>query len=1364
MRFAPVGLSICGVLIAVSAWPQFSQDQLSNVWSRVEREILVPKEVAKTGLAGSDASINRLEFISKFGTRLGLKVATHPSFVTVPVTGSIEIELNGRTIRAAAIYPNLTATNSCTIQGIANWFDPSLVLRTALGGEVAVMPFDCGTKWTKAFEYGAKAVLFVAPKTIGRLEAEAKLLSVPCHLPRFLIEADAAIVPLGGPMPVRISCRQNWQRRQTKRVHIIVPGTDNSLTSERIVLFSAVDGMSIAPEWGTSSEHSISSAANLNLLSYFARHPPRRSIEFVFADGHHLGLKAERQYVEELLETAPDSKLAVFILDISSRSPRIGTFSRGSFYEFRPEATDASRKSASALRVQVDFMAKSWRQESGNKLCLDGINESDGKPFGSLAGVRLAIGAEPFVLAGLNAITFATIDDARTDTESPWEIERSESEKDLLKKNVLLQTKTIAGILEFAANQPTSPDDPKIPNSGIDFRAPQRSSLVAGFGVIDGKVVRSEPEKSIFPTTPATNSVVSVRRMHRSLAGVRGAIVEIADPSGKYFLEGIPTVSSYWHSNQPTTNLRAHQFDPISGRIVAASGEFASIGVSYSTSLQMTTAIRSTPLVLFDCESSTAFNLNDPLSLERLTDLRVIGKTSFAPPNGLQITLPVQLNEPAAASIFYPKGTDWSLLLLRNGDVRGIDDLPNPGGDSSYRRARNLNERSKQLAAPLRPFRLVDQSFETWMGRARDAESHSEADYETNARTAWSLALRVYAQARGIGSDSTLGLLLYVALAAPFAFIVERFAFGRRQLLQRIIATAVVFTIVAYALRMLHPAFLIVQSPIVIFVGFIMAGLSLFVMAYLFGKFDETIIGDSGKPVAGFGVEIALALSGMRRRPLRSGMTMLLVTVVTVCLMAFSSIKPALVTSSVMSESMNLFSSIHRPGFLPFMLDKSPSAEMQPVLWHFAGDDPAPGSFSIRYGGKQIEVRALVSFGFEGSPAIKEEIDIGRFIELPEAKANELGIKMDGLVTVLGRNLAVRNIYKGNRRFVSKESVPVDFPLSGVNPFQPSSPDMERNWLRFSESEIAIVDETTIRELGGLPRLYLGKLTEAQAMDLSASADLILESNGQRWSTQPRLVGTGVGLIGIALVVGAFFVMNTLAASAQERKSEIKTLSSLGMAPNRVAGIFLAESIMYGIVGAVLGFIFIQGTARIIGNQPGLELNCSSTSAILSTLLVMGACIGGAIYPARLAVRSSTSSRQEMGLDAPTEGDTWQINLPFTVNGMERTAMISNLASWFQFKNSPASDQIVASHVRFSEHEVSAQVSLAPFDLAVSQLIQIGFVPTRLEDVFSMRLQVERKSGERQNWVQANRNFVAELRQLVLDWQTAESQKSIQEP
>ncbi len=1360
MRFAKVWISIATVLLAISAYAQYTQNQLSEVWSRVDREIQSPQLDTKTGLAGSIHTLDRLGVIAEFGQSLGLKVDVLRTWVTAPVAQSIEFSASGYEIRAAPLYPNLSATNSCDIEGRVVWFDPRLIHQDRMNGNVAIMPFECGTQWTKAFENGAKAVLFFASKTVGRVEAEAKLLSVPSHLPRFLIEEESAIHFLtSGEVSIRIRCRQNWKELQTKRVHIIVPGTDRNLSAERIAVFSAVDGMSIAPDWGTSSNHSISSNVGLNLLTYFAKNRPRRSIEFVFADGHYLGLKAERQWVEDLLQSPQETKLAVFTLDISNRSPRIGTFSRGGFYEFRPEATDVCRKSASALRQQVNFMATSWNLELGNQLCLDGINESDGKPFGSLAGAKLAIGAEPFVLAGLNATTFATIDDARTDAELPWDVAPTSAEKESFKKNVLQQTKTIAGMLEFAANQPTAPNDPNVPNSGIEFRTPQRSSLVGGFGVIEGSVVRSEPEKSIFPTTPAPNSVVSVRRLHRSLAGVRGAIVELADSKGKYILQGVPTVSSYWHSNQPTTNLRAHQFDPVSGQIVAASGEFASIGVSYSSSLQMTTAIRSTPIVLFDCDSSQVFNLNDPLSSDRLADLKLIGEKSFAPPNGLQITLPVQTSEAAVASVFYPKGTKWTLLLLRNGEVRGIDQLPSPFGDSALRRALRLNERSRELAAPLRPFRLVDRSFEDWLRRSSAAQNFGEAGSREMQQTAWSLAQRVYGQARGIGGDSTLGLLLYVALAAPFALIMERFLFGRRRLLERILATAFIFGVTAFALRLLHPAFLIVQSPIVIFVGFVMAGLSAFVMVYLFGKFDETVMGESGKPVAGFGVEIALALSGMRRRPLRTAMTMMLLTVVTVCLMAFSSIKPMLMTSSVRAEGNSNTSSLHRSGFIPFEPGMKSRLFLHPVYWLFAGDDPAPGSITIFSGPKQIDVRALVSDAT--SLTIERFIESEDCIDLPKKVATEIGVISGDKVLVLGRHLRVGRVFTEKNHGIAEEALPVDFPLSGLNPFQNSTPDMERNWIRYAPEQVAIVSTKTIFELGGMPRMLLGYIDSTEAAQLAATTDLIFESNGYRWSTQPKLTGTGLGLIAIALVVGAFFVMNTLAASANERKSEIKTLSSLGMAPKQVAGIFVAESSMYGIVGAVLGFVLIQGAARIIGNQAGLELNCSSTSAIFSTILVMGACLCGAIYPARLAAKSSSASMQRAGFDAPAEGDSWQISLPFTVNGEERESMIRNLANWFNLRNSPAADQLVASDVLASEFELEAQVWLSPFDLAVSQTIRIGFMSTKLEGVFAMNLEIARISGERRNWVQANRDFIGHLRQLILDWQTAESQKQM---
>ena len=60
-------------------------------------------------------------------------------------------------------------------------------------GCVVMVDFNCAAEWMNAPRLGAKAVIFVAPTTTMRGEAEAKFISIPIAIPRFyMTQKDAA--------------------------------------------------------------------------------------------------------------------------------------------------------------------------------------------------------------------------------------------------------------------------------------------------------------------------------------------------------------------------------------------------------------------------------------------------------------------------------------------------------------------------------------------------------------------------------------------------------------------------------------------------------------------------------------------------------------------------------------------------------------------------------------------------------------------------------------------------------------------------------------------------------------------------------------------------------------------------------------------------------------------------------------------------------------------------------------------------------------------------------------------------------------------------------------------------------------------
>ena len=52
-------------------------------------------------------------------------------------------------------------------------------------GSVVMVDFNCAAEWMNAPRLGARAIIFVAPTTTMRGEAEAKFVSIPIAIPRF---------------------------------------------------------------------------------------------------------------------------------------------------------------------------------------------------------------------------------------------------------------------------------------------------------------------------------------------------------------------------------------------------------------------------------------------------------------------------------------------------------------------------------------------------------------------------------------------------------------------------------------------------------------------------------------------------------------------------------------------------------------------------------------------------------------------------------------------------------------------------------------------------------------------------------------------------------------------------------------------------------------------------------------------------------------------------------------------------------------------------------------------------------------------------------------------------------------------------
>jgi hypothetical protein len=260
----------------------------------------------------------------------------------------------------------------------------------------------------------------------------------------------------------------------------------------------------------------------------------------------------------------------------------------------------------------------------------------------------------------------------------------------------------------------------------------------------------------------------------------------------------------------------------------------------------------------------------------------------------------------------------------------------------------------------------------------------------------------------------------------------------------------------------------------------------------------------------------------------------------------------------------------------------------------------------------------------------------------------------------------------------------------------------------------------------------------------------------------------GFSALLLPLAVVALIVLNTMMGAVAERTSEIGVYSAIGLAPSHVAVLFLSESLVFATVGAVSGYLLGQlaaFAAAHFGWLAGLNLNYSSTSAVLASGLVMLTVLLSAIWPARRASRMSVPDVSRHWDPPPPQGEHWQIEFPFSVASYDITGITGFVARYFKDAPEGVLDEFSADGVRLETvpggkggqtwYRLSFRAWLAPFDLGVSQDVQVDFVPTGDFGTYEVHLTLRLVSGDRANWIRLNKRFFHLLRKRFLLWRVA---------
>jgi putative ABC transport system permease protein len=145
---------------------------------------------------------------------------------------------------------------------------------------------------------------------------------------------------------------------------------------------------------------------------------------------------------------------------------------------------------------------------------------------------------------------------------------------------------------------------------------------------------------------------------------------------------------------------------------------------------------------------------------------------------------------------------------------------------------------------------------------------------------------------------------------------------------------------------------------------------------------------------------------------------------------------------------------------------------------------------------------------------------------------------------------------------------------------------------------------------------------------LAPFPDVKLQSKAEFQTDQSAWVDQILGifyvLLGLAVIVSLFGIVNTLALSVLERTRELGMLRAIGMSRRQVRRMIRHESVVTALIGAVLGIavgLFLAGLATAALSDEGLRFAVPVGSLVVFTIVAAVAGVLAAMGPARRAAR-----------------------------------------------------------------------------------------------------------------------------------------------
>ncbi|MHA2031649.1 MAG: ABC transporter permease, partial [Candidatus Kariarchaeaceae archaeon] len=513
---------------------------------------------------------------------------------------------------------------------------------------------------------------------------------------------------------------------------------------------------------------------------------------------------------------------------------------------------------------------------------------------------------------------------------------------------------------------------------------------------------------------------------------------------------------------------------------------------------------------------------------------------------------------------------------------------------------------------------------------------------------AWVQARQPYLDSRTIFVDVISLAPYYAILLLPFVFLTERLIFKVDDGKKRLITLMTIFLVMYGFFSVLHPSFALASNPVIIVIAFLVIFLTLPSLYMLFNfaagslkRVRQKTIGRHEVQVSR-GSAITLAFqTGTQNMSKRKGRTILMVLtiiLVTVGVITFSSLESIsiiklrtaniippyqgisinLIGTSLISEHLgtNVFD------FVKGSYNGTAEILVTGIIYtEWPQDDSNQVLFNLTYRENEYGVYAFIGLSTGTSPKwVEEGFDkekiTGRWFNprekysmiLPKKLTDKMNISIGDTIGLLGRNLTLIGIidteyYEQIVELNGQSIKPKDYRV-------PGAPPVATEQTGIISLDYAFTYNPWIKSLSVIPN-NSSQIPEI-ATDMFSTLkqiNILGGSNNQTifYSRSISFTAFGWQMQIIPIIIAAVMILNLMLGSVKEREKDLFVYSAIGLSPFHIVFMFLAETIIYGLVGGLIGYVASMVTPTLFELATGfvIPMNISSSFVVIALGIII---------------------------------------------------------------------------------------------------------------------------------------------------------------